>query len=137
VRTQKLGAGYLTLLLYQRNGNRFTSATHKPLGDLAWDYFFTQPASKSMIRDPKDPYSLDHAVAVLVKGLEENYGWLGEHWPDSRYLVLSLSFDIQGQDKPTPCIEGWRGVYDLKAGNFSVPGEHNAKAIKLPGSDKQ
>jgi hypothetical protein len=140
VRMQKLGAGSMTLLLYQRNGNRFTSATRKPLGDLAWDYFFTQPASKSMVRDPKDPYSLDHAVAVLVKGLEENYAWLGEHWPDSRYLVLSLSFDIQGQDKPTPWIEGWRCVYDLKTGNFSIPGdfaEKNAKAIKLPGSDKQ
>ena len=140
VRMQKLGAGYLTLFLYQRHGYRFSPATRKPLGDLAWDYFFTQPASKSMIRDPKDPYSLDHAVAVLVKGLNENYAGMGQHWPDSRYLVISLNFDIQGQDKPTPWIEDWHCVYDLKTGKFSVPAEfanHNAKAIMQPGSDKR
>ncbi len=138
VRMQKLGAGYMTLFLYHRDGFRFSAATRKPLGDLAWDYFFTQPASQSMIRDPKDPFSLDHATAVLVKGLEENYAWMGEHWPDSRYLVISLSFDIQGQDKPTPWIEGWHCVYDMKTGQFSVPpdfADNNAKAIKQPGSD--
>jgi hypothetical protein len=138
VRLQKLGAGYMTLFLYHRDGFRFSSATRTPLGDLAWDYFFSQPASKSMIRDPKDRYSLDHATVVLIKGLEENYAWMGEHWPDRRYLVISLSFDIQGQDKPTPWIEGWHCVYDMKTGQFSVPpdfAENNAKAIKQPGSD--
>src|SRR5579863_6659151 len=39
VRMQKLGAGYHTLFLYHRNGYRFSPATTKPLGDLAWDYF--------------------------------------------------------------------------------------------------
>ena len=43
--------------------------------------------------NPKDRYSLGHAQAILLKGLEENYAWLGQHWPDSRYLVISLSFD--------------------------------------------
>jgi hypothetical protein len=135
VRMQKLGAGYMTLFLYRRDGYRFSPATPKPLGELAWDYFFRQPASKSMIHDPKDPYSLDHATAVLIKGLQENYAWMGEHWPDSRYLVISLSFDIQGQDKPTPWIENWHCVYDLKTGTFSVPAdfaENNAKSIKTP-----
>ena len=77
VRMQKLGAGYQTLLLYRRDGNRFLPATKKPLGDLAWDYFFTLPASNGMHRDPKDPYSLDHMQANLLKGMEENYEWLG------------------------------------------------------------
>lgn len=137
VRMQKLGAGYQTLFLYRRNGYRFSAATRKSLGDLAWDYFFRQPASKSMVRDPKDPFSLDHAQVFLIKGLQENYASMGQHWPDSRYLVISLSFDIQGQDRPTPWIEGWHCVYDLKTGEFSVPpdfADNNAKAIKTPGS---
>jgi hypothetical protein len=139
VRMQKLGAGYMTLFLYRRHGYRFWSATPKPLGELAWDYFFRQPISKSMIHDPKDPYSLDHATAVLIKGLDENYAWMGERWPDSRYLVISLAFDIQGQDKPTPWIEGWHCVYDLKTGEFSVPADfakNNTEAIRLPGYDQ-
>ena len=140
VRMQKLGAGYMTLFLYRRSGYRFSVATPKPLGELAWDYFFRQPASKLMVRDPKDPYSLDHAVAVLIKGLDENYAWMGQHWPDSRYLVISLSFDIQGQDKPTPWIENWHCVYDLKTGTFSVPADfadNNANAVKTPGPARQ
>jgi hypothetical protein len=139
VRMQKLGAGYQTLLLYRRDGNRFLPATKKPLGDLAWDYFFTLPASEGMHRDPKDPYSLDHMQANLLKGMEENYAWLGEHWPDSRYVVISLSFDIQGQEQPTPWIEGWRCVYDVKTGSFSVPkgfADNNAKAIKTRGDGR-
>jgi hypothetical protein len=133
VRMQKLGAGYHTLFLYRRDGYRFSSATAKPLGEWAWDYFFSQPASQDMQRDPKDPYALNHAQVHLLKGLDENYAWLGGHWPDSHYLVLTLSFDIQGQEKPSPWIEGWRCVYDLKGGKFSVPPEfadNNAKAVK-------
>jgi hypothetical protein len=133
VRMQKLGAGSQTLFLYRRKGYRFSPATNKPLGDLAWDYFFTTPASKGM--HSKDRYALDHAFVGLVKGMEENYAWMGEHWPDSRYVVISLSFDMQGKDKPGPWIEGWHCVYDLKTGAFSVPpdfAENNAKTVKNP-----
>ncbi len=135
VRMQKLGAGYQTLFLYRRNGYQFSPATKKPLGDLAWDYFFTTPASRRMHRDPKDPYSLDHAFVGLVAGMEDNYASMGQHWPDSRYIVVSLSFDMQGEDEKTPWIEGWRCVYDLKTQTFSVPpdfAKNNAKAIKYP-----
>jgi hypothetical protein len=135
VRMQKLGAGYQTLFLYRRKGYQFSPATTKPLGDLAWDYFFTTPASKGMHRDPEAPYALDHAFVGLVKGMEENYAWMGEHWPDSRYVVISLSFDMQGEEIKTPWIEGWHCVYDLKTGAFSVPpdfAENNANAIKNP-----
>jgi hypothetical protein len=131
VRMQKLAAGYSTLVLYRRKGYQFIPATKKPLGDLAWDYFFGLPASKGMHRDPKDRYSPDHAEAILVKGMEDNYAWMGEHWPDSRYIVISLSFDNQGE-KPSPWIEGWHCVYDLKTRAFSVPpdfAENNTKAI--------
>ena len=108
--------------------------------DLAWDYFFNLPVSRDMHRDPTDPYALNHAQAVLLRGLEENYAWMGQHWPDSRYLVISLSFDIQGQDKPSPWIEGWRCVYDMKTGNFSIPpdfAEHNAQALKQPDQSRR
>jgi hypothetical protein len=135
VRMQKLGAGSQTLFLYRRKGYEFSPATPKPLGDLAWDYFFTTPTSKGMHRDPKDPYALDHAFVGLVKGMEENYAWMGQHWPDSRYIVISLSFDMQGEDIPGPWIAGWHCVYELKTGAFSVPpdfAENNAKAVKTP-----
>jgi hypothetical protein len=134
VRMQKLGAGYQTLFLYRRKGYQFSPATTKPLGDLAWDYFFGTPASEGMHRDLGDPYALGHAFVGLVKGMEENYAWMDQHWPDSRYIVISLSFDTQGE-KPAPWIEGWRCVYDLKTGAFSVPpdfAENNEKAIKNP-----
>jgi hypothetical protein len=137
VRMQKLGAGYSTLFLYRRKGDQFLPATTKPLGDLAWDHFFASPEAKAMHRDPKDRDSLDHAQAILLKGMDDNYAWLGEHWPESRYVVISLSFDAQGEEKPLPWIEGWRCVYDLKTGTFSVPAsfaENNARAVKSPGT---
>jgi hypothetical protein len=133
VRMQKLGSGSQTLFLYRRNGYQFSPAI--PLGDLAWDYFFTTPTSKGMHRDPENPYGLDHAFVALVKGMEENYAWMGQHWPDSRYVVISLSFDMQGEDVKAPWIEDWHCVYDLKTGAFSVPpdfAEHNAKAVTQP-----
>jgi hypothetical protein len=132
VRMQGTGAGFQTLLLYKRDGNRFVAATAKPLGDLAWEYFFTQPVSKDM---PTEPDELNHKRADLLKGMEENYAWLGVKWPDSRYIVISLGFDIQGNEKPTPYIQGWRCVYDTQTGQFSVPAafaEQNAQARKLP-----
>ena len=88
-----------------------------------------------MHRDPKDRYALDHAFVGLVKGMEENYAWMGEHWPDSRYVVISLSFDMQGEEEKTPWIEGWHCVYDLQTRTFSVPpdfAENNAQAVKYP-----
>lgn len=134
VRMQGTGAGFATLLLYKRDGdgNRFVPATKKPLGELAWDYFFTQPISRGMPRDPND---LNHQRADLLKGMEENYAWLGMKWPDNRYIVITLQFDIQGNDKATPWIEGWRCVYDTQTGKFSVPAafaEHNARTRMLP-----
>ena len=139
VRMQKLGSGSQTLFLYRRDGFQFSPA--KPLGDMAWDYFFTTPTSKGMHRDPESPYGLGHAFVALVKGMEENYRWMGKRWPDSRYVVISLSFDMQGEDdKTAPWIEDWHCVYDLKTGAFSVPpdfAENNAKAIKQPGAPSQ
>src|SRR5882757_1755377 len=54
---------------------------------------------------------------------------------DSRYIVLTLSFDSQGEDKPLPWIDGWRCVFDTKTGQFSIPSDfadHNAKAVEFP-----
>jgi len=49
------------------------------------------------------------------------------------------SFDIQGQEQPTPWIEGCRCAYDVKTGRFSVPdgfAGNNARAIKPPGDSR-
>ena len=133
VRMQQTAAGFHTLLLYRRDGNRFVPATAKPLGELAWDFLFSLPVSEGMDRHPEDAGTLNHAQVHLLKGLDDNYAWLGKHWPDSRYLVLSLSFDIQGQERPTPSVEGWRCVYDMKTGQFAVPpdfAKYNAGTLK-------
>jgi hypothetical protein len=124
VRMQKLGAGYHTLFLYRRTGDQFSPATPKPLGDMAWDYFFSQPLSKML---------------HLVQGMDDNYAGMGKHWPDSRYIVLTLSFDSQGEDKPLPWIDGWRCVFDTKTGQFSIPVDfpgHYAKAVEFPGRSR-
>lgn len=135
VRSQKTGSGSQDLFLYRRNGNDFSSATKKPLSEMAWDYFWASPASKKLHRNPKDRDSLSHVFAALVKGMDDNYAWLDLHWPDSRYVVISLNFDAQGEDKPLPYIRDWWCAYDLKTGAFSVPAafaEHNAKAFTTP-----
>src|ERR1700688_5019787 len=131
----KIGIWLANAVLVSAEGQSFFSRDTKPLADLAWDYFFTTPTSKGMHRDPKNLYGLDHAFVALVKGMEENYAWMGEHWPDSRYVVVSLSFDMQGEDIKAPWIEDWHCVYDLKTGKFSVPpefAEDNAKAVTRP-----
>ena len=64
-----------------------------------------------------------------------NYASLGQHWPDSRYLVISLSFDAQGEDRPLPWVEDWRCVFDTKTDRFSIPAdfaENNAKTVQFP-----
>jgi hypothetical protein len=135
VRMQKTGAGFQDLFLYRRNGFGFSSATPKPLSEMAWDYFWTLPVSKKLHRDPKDRGSLSHVFAALVKGMDDNYARLRVHWPDSRYVVISLNFDGQGDDKPLPYVEDWWCAYDLKTGTFSVPAafaEHNAKTFTNP-----
>ena len=140
VRMQKTGAGFQTLFLYRRNGFEFSSATRKPLSEMAWDYFWGSPVSKKLHRDPKDRDSLSHVFAALLKGMDDNYAWLGLHRPDSRYVVISLSFDAQGEDKPLPYIEDWWCAYDVKTGTFTVPAAfagHNAKAFTTPRPKRQ
>lgn len=140
VRMQKLGAGYHTLFLYRRTGQQFTSATPKPLGEMAWDYFFSQPVSRKMQRKSADRDSLNHAQVHLAQGMDDNYASMGKNWPDSRYLVLALSFDSQGEDKPLPWIEDWRCVFDTKTGQFSIPADfadHNGKTVKFPSRSRR
>lgn len=135
VRSQKTGAGFQDLFLYRRNGFEFASATPKPLSEMAWDYFWALPATKRLHRNRKDREALGHVFAALVQGMDDNYASLGLDWPDSRYVVISLSFDAQGEDKPRPYIEDWHCVYDLKTGAFSVPAafaRHNAEAFMPP-----
>ncbi|QDW39055.1 hypothetical protein FFI89_019030 [Bradyrhizobium sp. KBS0727] len=140
VRMQKLGSGTHTLFLYRRNGSQFSEATPKPLGDMAWDYFYSQPISRQIHRKSGDRDSIDHPQVHLVKGADDNYASQGRHWPDSRYLVLSLSFDAQGEDHPRPWVEDWQCVFDTKTDRFSIPADladANAKTVNYPAPKRK
>jgi hypothetical protein len=133
VRMQKTGAGEGSLYLYHLGPQGFVAATRKPLGDLAWAYFKSLPDSRKIKRPDF------HIDAGLVKGVDDNYRWMGENWPDSRYLVISLSGDVSPNRKhgQIRSLRGWHCRYDLQKGTFDVPpdfAENNAKAI-APESD--
>lgn len=128
VRMQKTGAGEASLYLYRLGPQGFVAATRKPLGDLAWDYFWSLPVSRK-IHKPDF-----HISADLLKGVDDNYNGMGETWPDSRYLVISLSGDASPNSRHSQLrsLRGWHCRYDLQTGKFDVPSdfaESNAKAI--------
>jgi hypothetical protein len=55
-------------------------------------------------------------------------------WPDSRYLVIPLSGELEANRKHGQIlvIRGWHRRYDLRKGSFDVPSEfvkNNANAI--------
>src|SRR5262249_4603363 len=114
VRMQKTGAGYASLYLYRLGPQGFLAATAKPLSDLAWAYFKRHPDSRKIM------WPDFHIAAGLVKGVEENYHWMGEEWPDSRYLVVTLSGDVSpnGRHGQIRSLRGWRCRYDLQNGTF-------------------
>lgn len=133
VRMQKIGAGEASLYLYRLAPQGFISATAKPLDELAWSYFNGLPASRK-IRKPDL-----HITAALVRGLDDNYRWMDEDWPDSRYLVISLSGDLAPTKRhgQVQTIRGWRCRYDLLTGKFDVPADfaaNNRKAIAPPAN---
>ena len=94
VRLQKIGSGESTLYLYRLAPDGYVPASKKPLGDLAWAYLKTRPDWRKIAKEPEY-----HMSAYLLKGLEENYRWLGVDWPANRYILISLSgdADIKGR----------------------------------------
>jgi hypothetical protein len=134
VRMQKTGAGSGELYLYRLGPQGFAAATAKPLSELAWAYFKSLPDFRKIVKPDF------HIEAGLVKGVDDNYRWMGENWPDSRYLVITLSGDVlptsrHGQIRS---VRGWRCRYDLQKGAFDVPADfaaNNAKAIAQPPPD--
>ncbi len=88
VRMQKTGSGEAGLYLYKLGPQGFVAATAKPFSDLAWNYFKSLPDSRK-IRKPDF-----HIDTDLVKGIDDNYHQMGENWPDSRYLIITLSGDV-------------------------------------------
>ncbi|MCP3404527.1 hypothetical protein [Bradyrhizobium sp. CCGB01] len=125
VRMQKTGSGEQDLFLYHVEKGAFVSATKKPFSDLAWAYFHSRQKMK-----------LDyHISANLVKGTEEAYRGLGVKWPDNRYLVISLSGEMDKHPKNVAVkgLADWRCRYDLKTGTFDVPAmfaKGNAEALR-------
>jgi hypothetical protein len=128
VRTQKTGAGYADLYLYRLGPDGFAAATEKPLSELAWAYFNSRPEARKIVK-------LDyHISAGLVKGVDDNYRWMGVKWPDNRYLVITLwgEADSNEQHGQLSTVRGWRCRYDLATGRFDLPASfarYNAKAI--------
>ena len=128
VRMQKTGAGYADLYLYRLDPSGFVAATKKPLSDLAWDHFYRHPESRKIAKPDL------HISADLVKGVDNNYKWLGESWPDSRYIVVTLSGDLDSNARHVQIreVNGWRCRYDLQTGKFNVPTDfaaNNKKAL--------
>ncbi len=111
VRMQKVAAGESTLFLYRRDGVTYAPATPKPLGDLAWDYLFSQPEGQAVAHAELS------RETVLVRGMDDDYRSLGQHWPPSRFIVISL---FSGESATTP-VGPWRCVYDPQTSTFSVP----------------
>jgi hypothetical protein len=112
VRMQKVAAGESTLFLYKRDGATYVPATPKTFGDMAWGFFFTQPEAKNV------PYDNLRPETILVRGLDNNYASMGEHWPDSRYIVVGLS---SGESGTAGVVGPWHCVYDTQTGTFSIP----------------
>ena len=133
VREQKTGSGESTLYLYRFAPHGYVRASKKPLGDLAWAFLKTRPDRRKIAKEPEY-----HMSAYLLKGLEENYRWLGVDWPANRYILIALSGDADIKSrKPmqTSVVHGWRCRYDLQTGKFDAPAlfsANNAKAV-VPG----
>jgi len=128
VRMQKTGSGEQDLFLYHVEKGAFVSATKHSLSDLAWAYFHSRPDTRKMKLDY-------HISANLVKGTEEAYRGLGVKWPDNRYLVISLSGEMDKHPKNVAMkgLADWRCRYDLKTGTFDVPAmfaKANAEALR-------
>jgi hypothetical protein len=88
VRTQKTGSGEAGLYLHKLGPDGFVATTAKPPSELAWAYFYGRPDSRKIMKPDF------HIVAELLKGTDENYRWTGVNWPDSRYIVVTLSGDV-------------------------------------------
>jgi hypothetical protein len=128
VRMQKTGSGEQDLYLYHVEKGVFVNATKTSFSDLAWAYFHSRPDTGKMKLDY-------HISANLVKGTEEAYRRLRVHWPDNRYLVISLSGEMDKHPKNVAVkgLADWRCRYDLKTGTFDVPAmfaKTNAEALR-------
>jgi hypothetical protein len=131
VRTQKTGSGESSLYLYKLGPQGFVTATAKPLSDLAWAFLKSRPDYRKIMKPDF------HLAAYLVKGVPDNYHAMGEDWPDSRYLVISLSGDVSPNSRHGQILSlrDWRCRYDLQTGTFDVPTDFakgNAEATAPP-----
>jgi hypothetical protein len=127
VRMQKTGSGEQDLHLYHLENGAFVNATKRSLSDLAWAYFHGRPDTRKMKLDY-------HIAANLVQGTEDAYRDLGASWPANRYLVISLSGEMDKHPKNVAVkgLADWRCRYDLKTGTFDVPemfAKGNAEAL--------
>jgi hypothetical protein len=129
IRLQKTGSGETDLFLYKLGPQGFVAATRKPLSELAWNYFYKQPASRKIMK----PDFHINAFPLKPGGDKDKSLW-GD-WPDSRYLVISLVGEVEpnGKHHQLTTVYDWRCRYDLEKGTFDVPPiflKHDAEALK-------
>jgi len=128
IRLQKTGSGESDMFLYRLGPQGFVAATKKPLSELAWNYFYKQPASRKIMKPDF------HINAFPLKPTDDKDRSLWEDWPDSRYLVISLVGEVEPTHKhhQLTTVDDWRCRYDLEKGTFDVPQvlrKHNAEAL--------
>jgi len=71
----------------------------------------------------------------LLKGIDDNYQWTGQRWPEGRYLLVTLSgaAEPKGKHRQVETVDGWQCRYDLETGKFDVPAifrDNNAEALE-------
>jgi len=99
-RTERLGSGTYTLLLYHREGNqRFTQVSPGPLGDLACNFYEKHSGLT------REQCLVDHPQSTFFK------------WVGSRYLVVALSGEST-MSTPMWATNNWLVEYDLKERRF-------------------
>ena len=126
VRSQKTGSGESDLFLYKLAPQGFVTATTKSLSDLAWAFLKSRPDYRKIMKPDF------HFAAYLVKGVVDNYHAMGEDWPDSRYLVISLSGDVSPNRHHGQILSlrDWQCRYDMQTGKFDVPDDFAANNVK-------
>ncbi|MEJ0000040.1 MAG: hypothetical protein WDO13_13235, partial [Verrucomicrobiota bacterium] len=127
VRMQKVAAGESTLFLYRRDGVTYAPATPKPLGDLAWDYLFSQPEGQAVAHAELS------RETVLVRGMDDDYRSLGQH---CRRAASSSSRSSAGRAQPRPWGRGAASTIRRPPPSPSRPISPRSTTARCPGSER-
>ncbi len=119
VRMQKLGAGYHTLFLYRRTGDQFSSATRKPFGDMAWDYFFSQPVSRKMHRKSR----------IAIRSITCRYIW------SRGWTIITPGWESIGLTAAISCLP-FRSIHRVRTSRNPGSTAGAVSSIRKPGNSR-